>query len=1291
MATGELILVMRPDLALDGPFPLVFRRYYASMLHREGLASSRLGPNWLSTYDWKLTVTPPNAILTTNCGEAINFTQDRTGSWNLVSPTYAPFKLDPVSGAWRFTNPVDRHIYLFDGTTGLLTQILDERGNALNLTYAVGGGPLAQVTDGLGRTFTFGYDASTGLLSQVSDGIRNVQLSYTGGVLVRVLDADGHPWNYSYQQPPEPDMPALLVGVREPMGNTPFTHSYDPLGRVASQMDALGHTAFYSYDTPTGNVFTDPATNLWTYQHDPQKLTSLKDPNGGSTTFTYDPLGRLDTFKRPMNDPTSFTYDPASGYVGMVLFADGTRISFDYGPHVTGGAEIFDVTAAHYPDGANAIFNRDAAGNLMTYLDQAGFPWNGTYNSRGQILTWTNPGNGTATGTTIFTYDTQGRLFSVRDNAGNTTSYGYDPLGRVNQINWPGTTHRQFTYDNRDNITLIGDESGNPWSYAYDDNGRLMTATDPLLHSTGFVYDDVDRVSQLVDPLVHATLYDYDLNGRLFHETDRSGRTTTYQYDALNRLQAVSDPAGAPTSFGYDGDSRIIFTQDALGNSSSFQYDLLDRLTKVTDPVRSEFNYTNDAMGRVRQVTGPLGFFRSFGYDPRGLLTSAANGTSVTQVQYTPHGQVSQITDPNSNAWLRNYDPQGRPTSASDPLGRTYGYEYDQLSRVMRVTRPDLTAEQINYDANGNVTGRSYTDGTAFTYGYDIANRMTSASGYTFTYDAAGRMTMSNGFSYTHDFEGRLLSETLSPGKTVSYTYDPRGLPSGVSDWLGGTTSFSYDVAHRFTGMTRANGTSVDYQYDAADRMISAVEKNPGPTQISSIQITRDALGRPASIDRVQPLMPGATMPASSSFAYDIASQMNGVSHDALGRTTETVAGTRLTWNDASQWMGYASYADSLNSTNEAFWNPKKIEAHPGQTIQLSWGFGRGYPTNDDMAVSLPSRYRLHVRAPSGLMLYGVDGASGARSFYHYDERGNTAFLTNDARGVTTEYAYGPFGGVSALGQTTDNLFTFGAARGMLALGTNAVSTGLWHDGGGVYDERTMRVVSGLATASGPAPHLIGDPGLIGDPNLSPGSSSAYGTWIPDIDRPEIGGRYLSNGPAPGQVGLPPGPCSPGSWVTKNPGPTQSPTQGSAFFKSVGGIKSDTDITDYSEGGYSGTKVPKLPSVGWVTVKFSLIRNWLFADPPNQPSLHAPGFPGAPDPLPGPLGQWTVSHDADVGAVRTWFVAPPLGTAGSLLRLGEAFDVTENPAVPHPSRFVPIQTDPSPAFSYPLPWWWKPW
>jgi hypothetical protein len=205
------------------------------------------------------------------------------------------------------------------------------------------------------------------------------------------------------------------------------------------------------------------------------------------------------------------------------------------------------------------------------------------------------------------------------------------------------------------------------------------------------------------------------------------------------------------------------------------------------------------------------------------------------------------------------------------------------------------------------------------------------------------------------------------------------------------------------------------------------------------------------------------------------------------------------------------------------------------------------------MAVSQPSRYRLQVRTPSGMLLYGVDGASGARSFYHYDEAGNTAFLTNDVGGVTTEYSYGPFGGVSALGQTTDNLYTYGAGRGMMALTTNGITTGLWHVGGGVYDERTMRMVSALATQSGPGsvhvgdPNIIGDPNVIGDPNLAvsrnPGPSGDPGSMVSLNPQPFPPGAMVALNPQPfppGQdVGRGPGPIGgdPGSEVALNPQP----------------------------------------------------------------------------------------------------------------------------------------------------------
>jgi len=235
MATGEIIVVCRPDLALDGPLPVVFGRYYASMLAREGLASGRLGPNWLGTYDWKLNLNGLTADVISGSGRDVRFQEPPAGgSWMLVSPLDQAFVLGYSGGTYRFTDPGARRVYLFSGSPPMLTQIVDEHGNSLTLSYA--GGELAQVSDGMGRALTFAYDPFAGLLTSITDGTRTVSYSYTGGLLTGFTDAAGQPWSYAYVSPSA--IQGLLLSAGEPAGNTPTQNSYDALGRVTMQTDA---------------------------------------------------------------------------------------------------------------------------------------------------------------------------------------------------------------------------------------------------------------------------------------------------------------------------------------------------------------------------------------------------------------------------------------------------------------------------------------------------------------------------------------------------------------------------------------------------------------------------------------------------------------------------------------------------------------------------------------------------------------------------------------------------------------------------------------------------------------------------------------------------------------------------------------------------------------------------------------------------------------------------------------------------------------------------------------------
>lgn len=1149
MATGELILVMRPDLAIDGPFPVQFRRYYASMLAREGFASGHLGPNWLGTYDWSLSVAGPIVNVVTNGGQRIQFQQGPVGGWNLLSPTDENYRLDFVGGMWRLTHPGIRQVLLFDGTSHLLTQILDEHGNGLSLGYS--GGRLSQVTDGLGRTLSFSYDGS-GNLIQVGDGTRSVSYSYTSGLLTGVTDAAGHTWTYVYAQPGP--IQGLLVGVTEPLGNTPLTQTYDPQGRVMSQSDAFGGMAMYNYDAPSGNVFMDPLANASTYLHDTQnRLMTLTDPAAGATSFTYDPLGRLATMTRPLGDMTSFAYDAASGYPNSITLGDGSMLTYTYGSHSVSGASLFDLSTAHYPDGAMESYGRDGAGNLADFTDRGDFHWFGTYNSRGQVLTATNPSSGVAT----FTYDPLGRPATGRDNAGNTTSFTYDALSRLTQCMWPDGPSRSFGYNNLDDVTTFTDERGKQWSYGYDNDGRLTSNTDPLTHQTQLVWDLDDRLSQVIDPLSHATAYGYDPAGRLASMTDRTGNMTSYQYDALGRLIHVIDPAGGTSSCAYDADSRVTAMQDPLGHGPSYTYDALDRPIHANDPVGSPFDYSYDTMGRLLSANAPLGHTETFAYDARGLLRSYFDVTSETDLAHTPLGEVSRLTDPNRNAWPSTYDPQGRPASDADPLGRTTTYAYDSRSRATHAELP-LGSVNLTFDAASRLTARAFSDGTAMSYTYDDANRLTGATGASFAYDAAGRMISSNGFLMTYDNEGRITSETYAPGKAVTYSYDTRGLLSQVTDWLGGVTTFSYDAACRLSTMSRPppNGIVTTYQYDNADRLISSVESRPPPqnSPLSSITITRDALGRPTSIDRRQPLMPAVTLPTTTNFSYDAASQTNGFSWDPLGRLVSD--GTRsFQWDGASRLTRFAAGADSPRFTYDAF-GKMLTQTLGSQTVQLGWNYGHNPPTNDDTQVNLPTpKTSYNVYTPSGLLLYSIEGSTGARSFYHYDESGNTMFLTNGAGSVVTEYAYTPYGGVSALGSTGDNRFTWGGAAGVMQIG----STGLSRYGSAIFDATLKRVILGIPAQAGPRQQEIGPGtyvevyGCVGQGEgvaVQPGPISSPGSWV--------------------TLNPQPFPPAPGSWVTTQPGPTQTPRSYSGNYGgNYAGNYADNYAGNYG-GNYSG-------------------------------------------------------------------------------------------------------------------------
>src|SRR5262249_10219874 len=81
--------------------------------------------------------------------------------------------------------------------------------------------------------------------------------------------------------------------------------------------------------------------------------------------------------------------------------------------------------------------------------------------------------------------------------------------------------------------------------------------------------------------------------------------------------------------------------------------------------------------------------------------------------------------------------------------------------------------------------------------------------------------------------------------------------------------------------------------------------------------------------------------------------------------------------------------------------------------------------------------------------------SSGKRLYYHYDEMGNTIFLTDDSGAITDEFAYSEYGALLAPSGSTDQPFLFAGQYGVVHLGN-----GLYAARQRIYDSRTGAFLS---------------------------------------------------------------------------------------------------------------------------------------------------------------------------------------------------------------------------------------
>jgi RHS repeat-associated protein/CSLREA domain-containing protein len=292
----------------------------------------------------------------------------------------------------------------------------DPLGNFLEYRRYNRNGNVFELLDGNLVATEYEYDDQgrlTAVIENYSEGATpdhetNVRTEYTydsNGNRLSILDGNGHS----------------------------TTFSYDSLGRLKTEEDALGHLTQYDYDLLGNRV-------------------GLHDANGQITIFGYDELNRLTLIDYPNPDADiQFDYDALGQRQTMTDGLGTTHWDYDALGRAESITDPFDATVG---------YGYDAAGNRtsLTYPDNSTVDYQ--YDSAYRLQ---QTSGGGLPGLVSYEYDATGRLALISRPNGVDSSYLYDDAGQLRDLTHTGPSETLASYH-----------------YDYDDTGNRIRAIEDV-------------------------------------------------------------------------------------------------------------------------------------------------------------------------------------------------------------------------------------------------------------------------------------------------------------------------------------------------------------------------------------------------------------------------------------------------------------------------------------------------------------------------------------------------------------------------------------------------------------------------------------------------------------------------------------------------------------------------------------------------------------------------------------------------------------------------------------------
>jgi RHS repeat-associated protein len=745
-----------------------------------------------------------------------------------------------ADGSYTFTRTRSRISYGFSAA-GEVTSESDLNGYVTKLAYN-SSGQLTSVTDPAGRKLMFTYSGSH-VASAADPQGRICKYAYdSSGNLVKVTDPLGRAWSFTY------DTGHRLLTMTGPRGGK-WSNTYNSSGQVTAQVDPDGGKSTWSYSGNAATLaggsttLTDPAGNKTTYQYSGLEMLSVTSGVGTSaaatTSYTYDPVSLgIISETDPDGNTTTSTYD-ASGNLLTRTDPLGGVTTYTYNA-------LNEVLTSADPLGNTAAYSYDAAGNPLSVTDPLGHGTTYQYDDAahpGDITSVTDPDGHVAS----YAYDKYGNLASSSvapsPSVTNTTAYAYDADGErycavspkqvaagvtcaaLGAAAKAGTT--VTVYDGDGERTSVTDPDGHVTRYAYDASGDPSSMTNAAGDVTSYAYNGDGEQVAVTQPDKSALATAYDLDGNVIRQVNAAGKATTYAYNALGLVTSATDPLGHVTRYGYDKAGNRVTLTDASGRVTTYAYDKDGRLTGITysDGKTPAVTYAYNAAGWRTSMTDGTGT-TTYEYDADGRTTSVSSGTGGT-VSYglDPGGLLTMITYPNGQVVTRGYDGAGELISVSDWLGNTTTFGYDR---------------------DGTVSSEAYPNGVSAVSAYDKAGRLVSIT------DKHGSATVA-GFAYGHNSLGEVTSDTetgaLQGTQSYSYTQLSQLASSSAGkygyDAVGDLTAQPGGETQVFNADGQLTTTSVPGQVKAGPSVAASVSGSQlsKGSSVTSAALTTKAAG----------------------------------------------------------------------------------------------------------------------------------------------------------------------------------------------------------------------------------------------------------------------------------------------------------------------------------------------------------------------------------------------------------------------------------------------------------------